>query len=283
MPPYVTSSGDHWFIPALAGFAIGRMLGHRDYYYPAPYYGGGWGGPYRYRPDRGGGWDSRSYGPPRGPTTAETLSRGRIRLQRRGTLELGRLRCAAAQGTGRRDYATHHRGRTGRLARAGGKMGFHFHTPDGVPYWDESAHYRLTLREVEQDLENPTEELHEMCMDLVSRAVRDEEYLRKLAIPPAFWDFVRTSWLRGDPHLYGRMDLAYDGHGPAKLYELNYDTPTSLYECAVFQWVWLEQGHRAWDAAARRRPVQLGAAEAATRVRAHRLTAGCCDSLRFDP
>ena len=123
-----------------------------------------------------------------------------------------------------------------------GKMGFHFHTLDGAPYWDESAHYRLTLREVEQDLENPTEQLHEMCMDLVARAVRDEQYLRKLAIPPQFWDFVRTSWLRGDPHLYGRMDLAYDGHGPAKLYELNYDTPTSLYECAVFQWVWLEQG-----------------------------------------
>ncbi len=122
-----------------------------------------------------------------------------------------------------------------------GKMGFHFHTLQGVPYWDESAHYRLTLREIEKDLEAPTEELHEMCMDLVGRAVRDEEYLRKLAIPPAFWDFVRASWMRGDPHLYGRMDLAYDGRGPAKLFELNYDTPTSLYECAVFQWVWLEQ------------------------------------------
>jgi glutathionylspermidine synthase len=37
------------------------------------------------------------------------------------------------------------------------------------------------------------------------------------------------------------MDLAYDGLGPAKLYELNYDTPTSIYEAAVFQWLWLEQ------------------------------------------
>jgi glutathionylspermidine synthase len=37
------------------------------------------------------------------------------------------------------------------------------------------------------------------------------------------------------------MDLAYDGHGPAKLYEFNYDTPTSLYESAYFQWLWLEQ------------------------------------------
>jgi len=123
-----------------------------------------------------------------------------------------------------------------------GKMGFHFHTLEGTPYWDESAHYRLSLREIEAGLEAPTGELHEMCMDLVARAVRDEDYLRRLAIPPRFWDFIRNSWLRGDPHLYGRMDLAYDGRGPAKLYELNYDTPTSLYECAVFQWVWLEQG-----------------------------------------
>ncbi len=79
----MTSSGEHWFIPALTGFMIGRMLGHRDYY-GAPYYGGGWGGwhgPYRDRPDRGGwsGGDNRQgYGAPatRGPTTAETLSRG---------------------------------------------------------------------------------------------------------------------------------------------------------------------------------------------------------------
>ena len=120
-------------------------------------------------------------------------------------------------------------------------LGFRFHSLGGVPYWDESAHYRFRLDEVENDLERPTEELHELCMDLVSRAVRDERYLRRLGIPERFWDYVRTSYLRGDPHLYGRMDFAYDGHGPAKLYELNYDTPTSLYEAAVFQWIWLQQ------------------------------------------
>ena len=43
-----------------------------------------------------------------------------------------------------------------------------------------------------------------------------------------------TPGARREPHLYGRMDLAYDGNGPAKLYELNYDTPTSLYESGVF-------------------------------------------------
>jgi len=60
-------------------------------------------------------------------------------------------------------------------------------------------------------------------MDLVSRAVRNEEYLRRLAIPARFWDFIRDSWTRGDPHLYGRMDLGYDGRGRGKLYELNYE------------------------------------------------------------
>jgi len=121
------------------------------------------------------------------------------------------------------------------------KLGFRFHSPGGTVYWDESACYRFTLEEIERDLEAPTEEVHELCMDLVSRAVHDEDYLRRLAIPEPFWEYVRSSYLRGDPHIYGRMDLAYDGHGPAKLYELNYDTPTSLYEAAVFQWVWLRQ------------------------------------------
>lgn len=120
-------------------------------------------------------------------------------------------------------------------------LGFRFHSPGGTVYWDESACYRFTLEEIEKDLEAPTEEVHELAMDLVSRAVRDEEYLRRLAIPQAFWDYVRASYLRGEPHIYGRMDLAYDGLGPAKLYELNYDTPTSLYEAAVFQWIWLKQ------------------------------------------
>jgi len=120
-------------------------------------------------------------------------------------------------------------------------LGFRFHSIGGAPYWDESACYRFTLAEIENDIEGPTAELHELALDLVSRAVRDESYLRRLAIPEAFWGYIRESWLRGDPHWYGRMDLAYDGRGPAKLYELNYDTPTSLYEAAVFQWVWLEQ------------------------------------------
>ena len=120
-------------------------------------------------------------------------------------------------------------------------LGFRFHSIGGEVYWDESAHYRFTLAEIETGIEAPTQEIHELCMDLVSRAVRDEEYLRRLALPERFWELIRDSWTRGDPHLYGRMDFAWDGQQPARLFELNYDTPTSLYEAAVFQWIWLQE------------------------------------------
>ena len=119
-------------------------------------------------------------------------------------------------------------------------LGFRFHSIGGQPYWDESVHYRFTLPQLESGIEPPTQEIHELCMDLVGRAVRDEEYLRRLALPERFWDLIRSSWVRGEPHLYGRMDFAYDGENPAKLFEMNYDTPTSLYEAAVFQWIWLK-------------------------------------------
>lgn len=125
------------------------------------------------------------------------------------------------------------------------EAGFAFHTIDDSPYWDESAYYAFTLRQIENDIETPTADLHAMALDLVDEIVASEERLRELAIPPAFWDLIARSWRAREPHLYGRMDFAYDGDGPAKLYELNYDTPTSLYEAAFFQWQWLDDRQRA--------------------------------------
>jgi len=119
-------------------------------------------------------------------------------------------------------------------------LGFNFHTIDGEPYWDESAYYQFTLQQIEQDLEDPTEELHQMALDLVPDILADEQKLQQLAIPEAFWQKIADSWQQGEPYLYGRMDFSYNGNGPAKLLELNYDTPTSLYETGFFQWVWLE-------------------------------------------
>ncbi len=117
--------------------------------------------------------------------------------------------------------------------------GFVFHTLNGETYWDESAYYAFSLREIEDDLEGPTATLDSMCRELVARAVADERILKRLAVPERFWNFVAASWKRGDGSLYGRFDLRYDGNGPAKLLEYNADTPTSVFETAVFQWGWL--------------------------------------------
>ena len=121
------------------------------------------------------------------------------------------------------------------------KVGFVYHTIDEAPYWDESAYYAFTLEEVERDLEAPTAALDAMCRELVARAITDERIMRRLAIPPAYWNWIAASWKRGDKSLYGRFDLRYDGQGAAKLLEYNADTPTAVFETAVFQWLWLEQ------------------------------------------
>ncbi|MBY3186515.1 glutathionylspermidine synthase family protein [Rhizobium laguerreae] len=118
-------------------------------------------------------------------------------------------------------------------------VGFGFHVMYGEPYWLDDAAYTFTLNEIEIQIEGPSQELHDMCMDMVGDIVRSEETLDRLAIPEDLRDVVQRSWQRRDRHLYGRFDLAYDGTGPAKLLEYNADTPTSVFETAYFQFNWL--------------------------------------------
>lgn len=119
-------------------------------------------------------------------------------------------------------------------------LGFTWRHLDGARYWDERAYYAFTLAEIEAGIEAPAAELHAMCLDLVDEVTKSEELMARLAIPEASRDDVAESWARRDPSLYGRFDFAYDGSGPAKLFEYNADTPTSIYESAAFQWIWLE-------------------------------------------
>ena len=119
--------------------------------------------------------------------------------------------------------------------------GFDFHTIDGERYWDERAYYGFALEAIERQIEQPTGEIDAMCLELVGRAIEDENYLRRLKIPEIFWPLISASWHNDEASLYGRLDLSFDGRGPAKLLEYNADTPTSIFEAAVFQWTWLEQ------------------------------------------
>jgi len=120
------------------------------------------------------------------------------------------------------------------------EIGFEYADIDGEPYWDESARYVFTLREIEEDIEAATAELHALCLELVSRVAKSEEMMERLRLPSHSRDLVAESWRKREPSLYGRFDFAYDGRGPAKLLEYNADTPTSLFESAVAQWRWLE-------------------------------------------
>jgi glutathionylspermidine synthase len=120
------------------------------------------------------------------------------------------------------------------------ELGFTFADMHGEPYWDETSAYQFSLRQIEDDIEDPSTELHDMCRAAADKIVQSEELLEKLGIPTAHFDLVKDSWARADPELYGRFDLAYDGTGPAKMLEYNADTPTSLYESSSFQWTWLE-------------------------------------------
>ncbi|MFZ3584166.1 glutathionylspermidine synthase family protein [Loktanella sp. DJP18] len=126
------------------------------------------------------------------------------------------------------------------LAQKAEAAGFTFHAMYGEPYWDEDTVYEFTLSQVEDDIEDPATELHQMCRDAAAHIVTSEELMERLAIPRAHWDLVAASWTSGQPELYGRFDLIYDGTGPAKMIEYNADTPTALFESASFQWTWLE-------------------------------------------
>lgn len=120
-------------------------------------------------------------------------------------------------------------------------IGFNYHDTGGAPYWDESVAYAFTLAEIENDIEPAAELLHGLCLDLVDEVVRSDALMERLAIPAQYRNFVAESWHSRQPSLYGRFDLAYNGDGPAKLYEYNADTPTAVFECATFQWMWLEE------------------------------------------
>jgi glutathionylspermidine synthase len=119
-------------------------------------------------------------------------------------------------------------------------VGFTWHHADGRRYWDERACYVFSLAQIEDHIEPATAELHRLCLELVAEVVESDALMAKLAIPEGSRDVVATSWRNRDPSLYGRFDFFYDGAGPPKLYEYNADTPTSIYEAAVFQWLWLE-------------------------------------------
>ena len=117
-------------------------------------------------------------------------------------------------------------------------QGLVYHHTQGQVYWNESAYYAFTSREVDE-LEAATNELQRLCLEAGQRII-DDKRLADFGIPDAAIDAIVSTWNAEPPAIYGRFDLAYDGSHPAKLLEYNADTPTTLLEASVVQWYWLK-------------------------------------------
>jgi glutathionylspermidine synthase len=120
---------------------------------------------------------------------------------------------------------------------------FPWHTQGGVPYWNERACYEFTAAQIDQ-IEAAAEKAHGMCMELVGDIITRGRYegfgfpkrLLEVIVPA-----IEMSWKRRDPSFYGRFDFGMKfvgGKLGIKMYEYNADTPTSLYEASVVQWLW---------------------------------------------
>lgn len=118
-------------------------------------------------------------------------------------------------------------------------LGFSFHSIDNMTYWDESACYRFSAKQVDE-LEEATNNIEDLCMEVVEHVIVENRFA-EFNIPEYAWPLIAKSWQRRDRPLYGRLDFSYDGVQPPKLLEYNADTPTSLLESSVVQWQWLEQ------------------------------------------
>jgi glutathionylspermidine synthase len=118
------------------------------------------------------------------------------------------------------------------------KIGLTYHTlADGTPYWDESAYWEFSAREIDR-LEAATNEIQNLAL-AAGDIILNQDRLAQMGIPAPAAPAIRAAWNAEPPALYGRLDLAYDGN-TIKLLEYNADTPTGLLEAAVAQWYWLK-------------------------------------------
>lgn len=115
-------------------------------------------------------------------------------------------------------------------------QGFVFHSLDDV-YWDESTAYKFQIEEI-LEIEKATNELYRISLEAVQHVI-DNNLYSQFDIPEQAIPMIEKSWNEEHPAIYSRMDICYRD-GEVKLLEYNADTPTSLLESAVIQWMWLQ-------------------------------------------
>lgn len=116
-------------------------------------------------------------------------------------------------------------------------QGLCFHTFKKNIYWNESAYYYFTSKEIDE-IERATIVLNDLCEKAVDSIIRNQCY-EGFDFSPLAISLIEKSYNQKWPSLYGRFDLAYDGFNPPKMLEYNADTPMALLEASIIQLEWL--------------------------------------------
>ena len=118
-------------------------------------------------------------------------------------------------------------------------IGFGFHTDENnQTYWVEDYYFSITAQEAD-NIFDATNKLWEMCLHAVDHVISQKK-LDLFKIPEFIQPYLVESWENDSPSIYGRFDFAFDKNKQLKLLEFNADTPTSLFECGVVQWLRME-------------------------------------------
>lgn len=120
------------------------------------------------------------------------------------------------------------------------KNGFGYHTDENNrTYWVEDYYYSIS-ESFADEIYRATSDLWDMCLKAVEFVITNKLY-DQFQIPLFIQQHIEQSWENDVPSLYGRFDFAYDERKKQlKVLEFNADTPTSLYETGVVQWMWME-------------------------------------------
>ena len=118
-------------------------------------------------------------------------------------------------------------------------IGFGYHTDENNKiYWVEDYYFSISEKEADNIFE-ATNQLWEMCINAVDQIIKNNR-LDEFKIPTFIQPYLIDTWENNASSIYGRFDFAFDKNKQLKLLEFNADTPTSLFECGVVQWLWME-------------------------------------------
>lgn len=124
-------------------------------------------------------------------------------------------------------------------------IGMNYHTIDNKPYWNENFYYKIRP-EVIDNIESATNELHALCIEYVKNTINSGDYTG-YNFDDNTINLIELSWKNNHENIYGRFDFGIGPDYSIKMFEYNADTPTSLLEASVAQWMWKEQVFPEYD------------------------------------